>query len=139
MTNDTQAIHHAAEQEIRRFHDVLVAWFTGDMDQGAFDHSIDAVVHPDFHWVSPSGQDVTRQDILEGLKSGHGSNPDFKITVDDVRLVASDGNLAVLSYVESQTGARNAPPENTRKSTVVFALQPRLQWLYLHECYRESA
>ena len=137
MNTSNDRIADAAAAEIRRFHDVLVAWFTGQMNESEFDTAIADVLHPEFAWVSPSGQDISRDQILEGLKSGYGSNPEFRITVEDIELELCEGDLAVVSYVENQTGARNAPPVNTRRSSVVFSLKPRLAWRYLHETYRE--
>ena len=137
MTSDNDKIGEAIAVEVRRLHEVLEAWFTGNMDKSEFHAAIADVLHPEFAWVSPSGKDVSRDQMIDGLHSGYASNPDFSISVNDIRLVARDGDLAVASYTEHQTGARNAPPVNVRRSTVVFVIGPRLLWRYLHETYRE--
>lgn len=129
------SVERAVAEEIHRFHAALVDWFRGQMAAGDFDGRIAAALHPDFVWVSPSGALVTCGALLDALHAGHGSNPAFRIEVGEVQVILDASDVVVASYVERQQGARNAPPENARRSTVIFEKRPRLLWRHLHETY----
>ena len=127
---------HLAEHEIRRFHEALVDWITGAMAEGDFDLAIGDALDPDMLWITPSGEEIARDNLTASLRRSHGANPDFRISIDEVRLVGSGPGLIVASYVEHQTGARNSPAVNIRVSTAVFSWSDRLRWRHLHETYR---
>ena len=122
-----------ARSEIVRLHDFLGAWFRGEAAADRFDPDFADVLHADFENIQPSGTVLSRADLLEPIRVAHGANPDFRITIEEPRLVAAWPGLILATYVEFQTGARHSMPENRRRSTVLFETGPRLTWRHLQE------
>ena len=96
---------------------------------------------PTFVNVQPAGQVLSGEELLVGLRSGHGANPEFRITISEcaLRWVSTDGATLLASYAEHQQGARNTrPPDNTRVSSLLLDLHSavRPRWLHLQETAR---
>ena len=125
--------HDVALAEVVRLHDFLGAWFRGELARDRLVPDFAAVLHPDFENVQPAGNILTRAGIVEGIGSGHGTNPDFHITIEAPRLLGTWPGLILFQYTEFQTGARASNPENRRLSTVWFEQGDRLIWRYLTE------
>lgn len=124
--------------EIEALHRFLENWFTGALERSdaMFDAGLADHLHADFEMVQPAGGVHGRAATLEMVRGGWGSNPDFRIAIRDVRLVADwpDAGLVLAGYVEVQAGARNSPADNARRSTVLFERgSGRLLWRHLHE------
>lgn len=127
--------------EIETVHAFISAWFRGEVGQSktAFDAQLADRLAPSFVNIQPSGQVLTRSDLLTSLYEGHGSNPKFRISIADstVRYQENAGRLVMATYREHQQGAKNTdPPDNVRISTVLFELSPgdgRPAWLHIHE------
>ncbi len=132
MISDVQA-SALARDEVVRLHDFIAGWFRGDIDPGRFDDEFSGALHLDFENVQPSGQVLSRADLLHPIQSARAGNPDFQITIEEPRLLAAWPGLILFQYVEFQTGARNSAPENRRRSTVLFERGERLVWRYLTE------
>lgn len=133
------ALATSVQAEIERLHRFFVDWFaaaTPDDDAtfaaGCADHIAD-----DFVLIEPSGRSIGKQALLEGIRAGRGDNPGFRIAVEDVRIIAAEGSLVVVAYVERQSGARRStPPENVRHS--VATLQRTATgfcWRYVQETW----
>ncbi len=123
----------AATAEIVRLHDVIEGWFTGRLAVDRFEPDFADALHPPFENIQPSGLVSSRADLLDALRAAHGANPDFRITIEEPRLLAVYPRLILAGYIEAQTGARNSAPENRRRSTVLFETGDRLLWRYLQE------
>ena len=125
--------------EIERLHVVIAAWFRGEGERSdeTFERDFTALLHPDFEIVEPSGRVLARAGIVAGIGAAWGTNPDFRIAIEDVRLLAAwpASATCLATYVEAQSGARNTdPPSNRRRSTVLFEDRGgRLIWRHLHE------
>jgi len=135
---DRPDVHAGVTAEIRRLHVALEAWFHGSMAAERFDRELAEPLHPAFEIVMPSGTRLGRDAMLDGLRAGHGANPDFRITIEEPRLLGTWPGLILAGYVELQTGARNSAAENRRRSTVLFEVGPRMLWRHLHETGLES-
>ncbi|MEM7424215.1 MAG: hypothetical protein AAF334_10870 [Pseudomonadota bacterium] len=122
-----------AVEEIIRLHDFISGWFRGEIEPGEFDAGFGDALHPSFENIQPSGAVLTRSDLLEPILAAHGRNSDFRIIIEEPRVLATWPTLILATYVEFQTGARNSAPENRRRSTVLFEQQDRLVWRHLHE------
>ena len=122
-----------ATAEIVRLHDVIEGWFNGRLAQDRFEPDFADALHPEFENIQPSGLVSSRDEILGAIRAAHGANPDFRITIEQPRLLAVYPGLILAGYIEAQTGARNSPPENRRRSTVLFETGDRLIWRYLQE------
>lgn len=122
-----------ASAEVVRLHAALEAWFRGTIGNDRFDVELGNVLHPGFENIQPAGTVFTKAEICAALRAAHGTNPDFRITIEEPRLLGAWPELILMGYVEHQTGARHSAPENRRRSTVLFERNPSLSWRYLHE------
>ena len=119
--------------EVVRLHDFIAGWFRGEIGDDRFDREFTAALHPDFENVQPSGAVLSRADLLEPIRAARGSSPDFRITIEEPRLLGMWPGLILFAYVEFQTGARNSAAENRRRSTALFEAGDRLVWRHLTE------
>lgn len=131
------------EAEIRALHRAIADWFNGALPNtdAAFETHLGARIDPGLINIQPSGQALTAPDLLGPMRASHGANPDFRIRIDNVRLIDGgnrpDGPHVAL-YEEYQTGARNSASENRRISTAIFQRDPatgRLIWRHIHETW----
>ena len=69
--------------EIGQVHAFIAAWFRGDVDQddATFEAQLANRFDPRMINVQPSGQVLTRSDLLDGLRKGYGANADFEIEI----------------------------------------------------------
>lgn len=123
-----------AHDEVVRLHDFLGAWFRGELFTEEINQSFACFLHPDFENVQPAGVTLTRGKIVDSIREGRGTNPEFQIIIEAPRLLASWTDLLLFQYIEYQTGARSTAPENRRLSTVLFERDSeKLIWRYLTE------
>lgn len=123
-----------AHAEVVRLHNFLGAWFRGELAEDRFKPDFADVLHPDFENVQPAGVTLTRDNLLDPIRAGHGSNPGFQISILAPRLLGTWPGLTLFQYTEHQTGARASTPENWRLSTVLFEEDSKLLvWRYLTE------
>lgn len=125
--------------EIEEMHAFISAWFRGSVanDASLYEAQFARRLDPALVNIQPSGQVLTRADLLDGIRAGYGGNPDFFIEIEDATLRWADAGLALVTYVEFQRGARNTvPSDNRRISTVLFRDTPggaAPVWLHIHE------
>ncbi len=132
--------------EIERLHAFLVGWFTGALPESAFGPDFLDRFHPDLVLIPPSGNTLSVDQFSSGTRSAHGSNPDFRVAIRNVRVLscceqAGPGSLIIATYEEWQRNAlATEPPNNGRAATVVFEQRlagdgesEPLRWLHIHE------
>ncbi|MCH9809251.1 MAG: DUF4440 domain-containing protein [Alphaproteobacteria bacterium] len=124
--------------EVEAVHVFIAAWFRGDVakDRGEFDRQLGQRFHPEMINIQPSGRALNMTELLEPIFDAHGSNPNFQISIREFQLVAIKGEIAMATYIEDQTGARNSTPNNSRISSVLFELrgaESKPVWRHLHE------
>lgn len=122
-----------AHDEVVRLHQVIDGWFRGDISPDRFDPEFADALHPDLENIQPSGAVLTKADLLGPIRAAHGANPDFRITIEEPRLLGVWPGLILATYVELQQGARQSAAENRRRSTVLFETGDRLLWRHLQE------
>ncbi|TDD18768.1 nuclear transport factor 2 family protein [Nonomuraea diastatica] len=127
-----------AEREVIRHHRVIEEWLTGAADRAGFE-SFAGALAPDFTLVGPDGVAMTQGEVRAWVEGSHGSAPDLRITIRDVRVVAESGDLVVAAYEEwhrtAPGGHAPSPAARGRRATVVFRRGPGLRWLHLHETW----
>ena len=125
-------------EEIERLHAFISSWFRGEQgnDEATFSAGFSSVLSGAFVNIQPSGQILTKADLLDPIKEAFGRNPDFFITVSDVevRNIFAE-NYCLATYLEFQEGAKNTKPSNNyRRSTVFFEKRDEaLIWHHIHE------
>ena len=123
--------------EIEDVHGFIAAWFRGDVarDDALFETGLAGRLAAEFVNIQPSGRLLSRADLVEGVRAGFGQSPEFQITISDVVLRFAADKLALVTYVEHQSGARNSAPQNSRISSVWFHVvaDGRPVWLHIHE------
>ena len=123
-----------AVAEIIRLHDFISGWFRGEIAGNRFEPDFASHLHPSFENIQPSGKVLSRADLLEPICAARGNNPDFRIKIEEPRLLAIWAGALMATYVEHQTGARNSAPDNRRRSTVLFEIgEGGLFWRHLQE------
>ncbi len=130
-----------ARKEVERFHAFVAAWFRGEVarSEALFAREVTDRLAEDLINIQPAGQALRAAELLPSLFQGHGANPAFEIEIEGVSLlgVYDSGRLLLATYLEHQRGAKNTtPPDNTRRSSVLFRLDPEtraLTWLHVHE------
>jgi len=125
--------------EIEHVHAFIAGWFRGEVaqDDALFDAELAARLDVGLVNIQPSGQILTRAELVEGIRSGYGGNPNFSIEIDDVVVRFADNDVALVTYVEFQRGALNTvPADNRRVSSVLFRGVGDGEapvWLHIHE------
>ncbi|MEM0922728.1 MAG: hypothetical protein AAGI13_06755 [Pseudomonadota bacterium] len=123
-----------ATAEIVRMHEFLSSWFRGEIDQARFAADFTDRLDPVFENIQPAGTVLSKAELETAIYAGHGTNPDFQISIETPRLLGTWPGLILAGYVEYQTGARASAAENRRRSTVLFADHDGgLIWRYLQE------
>lgn len=127
-------------REVHELHTFFQQWFEGSLSNTdeAFARFAD-VMADDFVIVSPSGQASPRAPLLEALRGAYGSQ-DFGsgdgVWVEDVKIAASEGALAVVTYIERQKV--DGQPRDRRSTAVLRELPGTpngVVWVYLQETW----
>ncbi len=134
-------IENTLKSEVETMHDVLAAWFRGDVpaDRTYFETELVHRFAEECEIIYPSGSLLARKEFLDPVFNAHACNPSFGVAIRDFKLVAlsNDRELATARYIEDQFNATNTvPANNSRFSTVVFRLTPngdQARWLHVHE------
>ena len=126
--------------EIESLHRFFVRWFSGECPRSdaEFAEGFTVRFEPEFKLIPPAGNLLALEDLSQSVRKGHGSNPDFRIQIRNVRLQRQEDSLVVATYEEWQRNARaSTPPDNGRIATVLFRATPNcpLLWLHVHETW----
>ena len=131
-----------AREEIEALHQFFVEWFGGSLadENEVFESRFAARFHPDCVLIQPSGASLTLAQFLNVVRTSHGSSPDFRIAIRNVkvRYLLPDG-YALVCYEEWQRNAVNSKPtDNARSATVLFqqaTTHGAPLWLHIHETW----
>lgn len=122
-------------REIVGLHDQFVRWFTGTIDRDGFDR-IEAALAPEFELVTPDGDRLERDGVLEWLRDSYGREEpgDMEIDIEDVALLETTDTHALARYEEWE---RTTDGRTGRISTALFRQDPDapegVTWVALHE------
>ena len=138
---DEANLEEKLRKEVEAVHNFIAAWFRGDVahDQKLFNERLADRFANGMLNIQPSGNPLSKEQLLTSIYDGHGSNKAFTIAIRDFKLLALSENrgLAVASYIEDQRNAKNSiPPDNLRISSVVFRVgedETKTVWIHLHE------
>ena len=83
---------------------------------------------------------LTLDDIGTGIRSGYGSNPDFRIAIRNVKVCRVLDQYILATYEVWQRNARaSKTPDNARIATALFENAERLRWLHIHETWMPAS
>ncbi|EMA35435.1 DUF4440 domain-containing protein [Halobiforma nitratireducens] len=126
--------------EIESLHEFFVEWYAGQRpktDAGRLEEAL----APGFEMVTPDGDRLAREAVLEGIREDYGRDEPgaFDIDIRNVEVVARTESHATVRYEECQ----ETTDETTgRVSTVLFRddtdAPGELAWVDLHETWLES-
>ncbi len=124
------ALEQACAQEIAALHAAFQAWL--GLPAGGQMTRFDAAFEPGFHLITPEGKLLDRAAVLEFLSAGCGTRGrDFRIEVEDVRLLHAAPPFALMHYIERQWLFGD---ETARRSTALMRLGPEgPRWLHVQE------
>ncbi len=126
-----------AAQEIVAFHAAIQRWFAGAETDPVGFRRIAGALASDFSMTTPDGRRIAEPLVTEWLAGARGCrSSDFRIWIEQVRLVVEHGDIAVLIYDECQ----HVDGKDTRRqATAVFRRSPAaplgVQWLRVHETW----
>ncbi len=133
-----QQIASDCRTEVRDLHAFFTGWFCGTLEAtDAVWASIEAVIAPGFHLITPGGALLSREALLAGLRplhGQHGPGPNFAIEIRDFHCRRFDDETVLVTYEEWQV-LRGV--ETGRLSTALLERTPaarnRVRWLHVHE------
>lgn len=117
--------------EVARLHQFFQDWFHGALSEEAFADCEQALA-PGFTIVTPSGDLVDRDDILEVIRRHRGGEPPHFAITTVGRHCQRVNDLHLTTYEERQSGTRST----IRLSTAVLSeAEGRFRWHAVHETW----
>jgi hypothetical protein len=130
------ALETEVRDEIVALHEFFVGWFSGRLSESSFEVEFTRRFDPEFVLIPPAGVLLNLRDLQQGLRARHGSNPNFGITIRNIRVLWVRDDLVLATYEEWQRNAlASTPPDNARIATVLFQRGGHLTWLHVHETW----
>ena len=133
------SLEDAVSGEIEALHEFFVSWFGGQQPntEASFERGLASRLDMDFSLIQPGGVTLTRDALLNAIRAGHGSNPEFRIAIREVTLRRTIGAHVLATYEEWQRNAKaSRPHENARVATVLLSTDSdRMRWLHVHETW----
>jgi hypothetical protein len=130
--------------EIVELHDLFTAWLDGTTPAGELEAVLArtaATQEPEFVFITPGGQTLPREALLDDLRTAHGSRPGWRMWVENARLHAAHGELTVVTYEEWHRLADGTV--TGRATSAVLRAKPGtpngLSWLLVHETWLPEA
>lgn len=142
-TPQENPLHERCREEIDALHQFFEDWLGGarpDTDDAFV--RVRCVLADEFRLIHPAGEWRTRDEILSGLRRGHGRRPGLTIEIRNAQVLRTGPERCLAAYKEWQHG-----PDATdgRLSSVVFRREPTdldlpegLVWEHVHETWIQS-
>jgi hypothetical protein len=122
--------------EIESLHGFFVGWFSGALPSAEFESGFLARFDPAFLLVPPAGTLLDLEQLANGVRSAHATNPDFRIAIRNVEVRRMFDGHILATYEEWQRNAlASTPRDNARIATVLFLDVRPLRWLHIHETW----
>jgi hypothetical protein len=128
------AIKDRVREEVESLHRFFEGWFSGALQKSAFEPEFLGRFEPDFVLIPPTGRILTLEEMAASLLTSHGTRPDFRISIHNVKVRSVSGGHILATYEEwQQGGLASAQGQNARITTVVFSNVEPLRWAHVHE------
>jgi hypothetical protein len=149
FTNARYTVAHPAHEkfnyDIVELHEFFVSWFRGEVEKSDeyFQQRFTARFADNFEYILPGGELLQLNALTDMLQGAYASSPEFKMNIRDVHSKnAADTDLAMVNYLELQTGALNSSANNARISSALMKLDDAtpngVLWLNLHETWLDE-
>jgi hypothetical protein len=132
------------EKEILELHQFFEAWFKANLDKNEENFGrFSDVLSERFAMVTPSGELLDREDILDNVMRGFGTHKDadspFRIWIKNVNLILQTDDIAIATYEEWQEAKTQV---TARISTAFFqrveGKPNNMVWLRVHETWMKG-
>lgn len=118
-------------QEVERLHRFFQDWFRGELDDAKFS-ICDNALAPGFAMVTPGGQLIGRDDILQAIRQ-HRARESKSFSIKTVgRSCQQLNGVHLVTYEERQTGVRSTI---RLSSAVLTEVGPNFRWHQVHETW----
>lgn len=125
---------HPAIAFVRSFHEDLTRWFAGTDQRASVLGRLRDAVSPEMVLVYPSGTRLTGARFIESIEPLYGSSPGFTASIESPSLIRADTDYALVSYIETQTGARQSATANERSAFALIERDGnRWRWRFIQE------
>lgn len=119
--------------EIEGLHNFFQQFFTGEIQQDTISR-FSLVLEDDFSLITPSGQLITRENILAMVKQSYDSRKNMRIWTNDIVTRSLSNNLYVTTYQELQEIENGT--KTVRLSTAIFRIdEAKVTWIHVHETW----
>ena len=125
-------------EEVEDLHRFFVGWFGGTLERSALERFA-AAIDPDCLYITPDCARLEQSALVEMMRGAYGSNPDFRIEIEGVRVLRDLGETVLAAYTERQSGARRSASENGRFTTFLMTKATPHRWLHIHETWLPEA
>jgi len=121
--------------EIESLHDFFCGWFAAKVSEAELETQFLSRFSNDITLIPPAGIKLGLDDLVNLMRGGYGSNPNFRIQIRNVTIRYESDSCVLATYEEWQRNAlASKPPDNGRVTTVMFAKEKDgLIWLHVHE------
>jgi hypothetical protein len=120
--------------EVEALHVFFVGWFSGMLPADAFETEFLGQFDEEFILIPPAGTLLSLADFQSAVRRSHGTNPDFRIAIRNVKVRRVMDDHVLATYEEWQRNAlASTPPDNARIVTVIFRKALPLKWVHVHE------
>lgn len=120
--------------EVEALHVFFVGWFSGMLPVDDFEKEFLSRFDEEFLLIPPAGALLSLAEFQSAVRRSHGTNPDFRIAIRNVKLHRVLDDHVLATYEEWQRNAlASTPPDNARIVTVIFRKAQSLQWVHVHE------
>lgn len=123
--------------EIDALHAFFELWLRGESPQSDAVYSrFERAVSLDFSLVTPDGQRLARDQIIDLVREDYGGRPGFRLWIENARVVSCVRDVIIAEYEEWQTVNNVA---RGRLSTAVFTREASapggVSWIRVHETW----
>ena len=121
---------------IEGLHEFFCEWFGGRVPKSVFESEFLPRFSTHLVFIPPAGRYLGLADLGESIRSGYGSNPEFRVQIREVKVLRQLGRHVLVTYEEWQRNAlASTPPNNGRIASVLFESGTRLKWVHIHETW----
>jgi len=118
--------------EIDALHVAFERWFRGDLDDL---HRVELALSHDFTFISPRGDTVPYDKLMDGLQNARGSR-DLRIRIEKPQVQWKAAHAVLATYEEWHD---HADYSTGRQTTVLFCIEEStpggLLWRHVHETW----